>query len=115
MATTSLNIVQRLGGPTLTTVCATFLGWRLAGVQSAGISSAFTMSFFLLCSFHSVLILATRRLPRSLESVERPRLRTAAAQIELMPEYSPCAYFRKIDKPEAMVNATYVRADEPDH
>jgi EmrB/QacA subfamily drug resistance transporter len=30
MATTALNIVQRLGGPTLTTVCATFLGWRLA-------------------------------------------------------------------------------------
>jgi MFS family permease len=29
MATTSLNIVQRLGGPTLTTFCATFLGWRL--------------------------------------------------------------------------------------
>jgi EmrB/QacA subfamily drug resistance transporter len=115
MATTSLNIVQRLGGPTLTTVCATFLGWRLAGVQSAGISSAFTMSFFLLCSFHSVLILATRRLPRSLESVERPRLRTAAAQLELTPEYSPCAYSRKIDKPEAIVNATYVRADEPDH
>ena len=28
MATTSLNIVQRLGGPTLTTLCATFLGWR---------------------------------------------------------------------------------------
>ena len=29
MATTSLNIVQRLGGPTMTTLCATFLGWRL--------------------------------------------------------------------------------------
>jgi MFS family permease len=25
MATTSLNIVQRLGGPTMTTLCATFL------------------------------------------------------------------------------------------
>jgi EmrB/QacA subfamily drug resistance transporter len=63
MATTSLNIVQRLGGPTLTTVCATFLGWRLAGVHSAGISGAFTMSFVLLCSLHSMLILAARRLP----------------------------------------------------
>ncbi len=30
MATTAMNIVQRLGGPTLTTLCATFLGWRLA-------------------------------------------------------------------------------------
>src|ERR1700723_2925562 len=28
MATTSLNIVLRLGGPTMTTLCATFLGWR---------------------------------------------------------------------------------------
>jgi hypothetical protein len=35
MATTSLNIVQRLGGPTLTTLCATFLGWRLAAVHSS--------------------------------------------------------------------------------
>jgi EmrB/QacA subfamily drug resistance transporter len=29
MATTSLNIVQRLGGPTMTTLCATFLAWKL--------------------------------------------------------------------------------------
>jgi EmrB/QacA subfamily drug resistance transporter len=29
-ATTSLNIVQRLGGPTMTTLRATFLGWRLS-------------------------------------------------------------------------------------
>jgi len=70
MATTSLNIVQRLGGPTLTTVCATFLGWRLAVVHSEGVSSAFTMSFVLLCSLHALLIMAASRLPRSLESVE---------------------------------------------
>ena len=84
MATTSLNIVQRLGGPTLTTVCATFLGWRLAVVHSEGMSSAFTMSFVLLCIFHSVLILAARRLPVSLESVEYPRVTTDAAHIELI-------------------------------
>jgi len=82
MATTSLNIVQRLGGPTLTTVCATLLGWRLAVAHSTGISSAFTMSFVLLCGFHSLLILAARRLPVSLESVEHPRLTTDAAHIE---------------------------------
>ena len=35
-----------------------------------GISIAFTMSFVLLCSLHALLILAARRLPRSLESVE---------------------------------------------
>ena len=29
MATTAMNIVQRIGGPTLTTLCAVFLGWRL--------------------------------------------------------------------------------------
>ena len=72
MATTSLNIVQRLGGPTLTTVCATFLSWRLAVVHSEGVSSAFTVSFVLLCSLHSMLILATRRLPLALELVEHP-------------------------------------------
>jgi len=82
MATTSLNIVQRLGGPTLTTVCATFLGWRMAFVHSADTSSAFTTSFALLCGFHSVLILAARRLPLSLESVERPSLTTGAACFE---------------------------------
>jgi len=82
MATTSLNIVQRLGGPTLTTVCATFLGWRMAFVHSADTSSAFTTSFALLCGFHSVLILAARRLPLSLESVERPSLTTDAACFE---------------------------------
>jgi EmrB/QacA subfamily drug resistance transporter len=64
MATTSLNIVQRLGGPTLTTICATFLGWRLAATPLyASVSSAFTVSFALLCGFHALLILATAKLP----------------------------------------------------
>src|ERR1700678_211106 len=48
MATTSLNIVQRLGGPTLTTLCATFLGWRLGLAQSsASLSNHFTPSLLL--------------------------------------------------------------------
>ena len=34
MATTSLNIVQRLGGPTMTTLCATFVGWRLGRIRT---------------------------------------------------------------------------------
>ena len=64
MATTSLNIVQRLGGPTLTTICATFLGWRLAATSlCASISSAFTASFALLCGLHALLVLAAARLP----------------------------------------------------
>jgi EmrB/QacA subfamily drug resistance transporter len=71
MATTSLNIVQRLGGPTLTTLCATVLGWRLAAVPSQGtVASAFTASFFLLCGLHALLILAAVRLPLSLQTSE---------------------------------------------
>jgi hypothetical protein len=67
MATTSLNIVQRLGGPTLTTVCATFLGWQLMAVHSPdAVAHAFTMSFALLCCLQALLIVAAARLPLSL-------------------------------------------------
>jgi EmrB/QacA subfamily drug resistance transporter len=69
MATTSLNIVQRLGGPTLTTLCATVLGWQLA-IHSPGVESAFILSFGLLCSLHALLIAAAMRLPISLEKKE---------------------------------------------
>jgi EmrB/QacA subfamily drug resistance transporter len=73
MATTSLNIVQRLGGPTLTTLCATFLGWQLAVHSPSNVTTAFTISFALLCSLHAVLILATLRLPLRLEKMQAPR------------------------------------------
>jgi EmrB/QacA subfamily drug resistance transporter len=64
MATTSLNIVQRLGGPTLTTLCATFLGWRLGLAQSAAnLSSAFTAAFVLLCGLQALLFASALRLP----------------------------------------------------
>src|SRR5271154_5079968 len=64
MATTSLNIVQRLGGPTLTTLCATFLGWRLSAAPSPAVTSdAFAEAFGLLCLMHVLLLLATLRLP----------------------------------------------------
>src|ERR1700688_944880 len=67
-ATTSLNIVQRLGGPTLTTLCATFLGWRLGMAQSgASLSSAFTAAFVLLCGLHAFLFAAALRFPLSLD------------------------------------------------
>ena len=67
MATTALNIIQRLGGPTLTTLCATFLGWRLAEshVSDAAIAP-FTAAFLLLCVLHGLLIVAAMRLPLSL-------------------------------------------------
>jgi EmrB/QacA subfamily drug resistance transporter len=76
MATTSLNIVQRLGGPTLTTLCATFLGWQLALHSPANVTDAFTISFALLCGLHAVLILAAVRLPLRLEKVQAPRKRS---------------------------------------
>ncbi|MBV8211731.1 MAG: DHA2 family efflux MFS transporter permease subunit [Verrucomicrobia bacterium] len=73
MATTSLNIVQRLGGPTLTTLCASFLGWELAVGSPAIVGNAFTIAFALLCSLHALLIVAAARLPLSLEKIESPR------------------------------------------
>jgi MFS family permease len=68
MATTSLNIVQRLGGPMMTTICATFLGWRLSLAHShASLSSAFAAAFVLLCLLHALLFTATLRLPLSID------------------------------------------------
>jgi EmrB/QacA subfamily drug resistance transporter len=68
MATTTLNIVQRIGGPTLTTLCATFLGWRLGlAPNHEGMLSAFTAAFILLCTFHGLLIAAAVRLPLSVD------------------------------------------------
>jgi EmrB/QacA subfamily drug resistance transporter len=75
MATTSLNIVQRLGGPTLTTVCATFLAWRLRSVQTPSMmSGAFTSAFALLCVLHVLLLVAALRLPVSVNKVAEQRV-----------------------------------------
>ncbi|TWB46430.1 EmrB/QacA subfamily drug resistance transporter [Rhizobium sp. ERR 922] len=64
MATTSANIVQRLGGPTMTTLCATLLSWEL-GTEGGGlaISRAFAGGFALLCILHALTFLAAVRLP----------------------------------------------------
>jgi hypothetical protein len=88
MATTSLNIVQRLGGPTLTTLCATFLGWRLGMVQSsASLSSAFTAAFLLLCGLHALLLATALRLPLSLdEETEQPLAEESPVLLEMMSE-----------------------------
>jgi hypothetical protein len=87
-ATTSLNIVQRLGGPTLTTLCATFLGWRLGmAPSSAGRSSAFTAAFLLLCGLHALLFAAALKLPLSLDKETEPPLREQSpALLEMMSE-----------------------------
>jgi len=88
MATTSLNIVQRLGGPILTTLCATFLGWRLGIAQSsAGLSGAFTAAFLLLCGLHAFLFAAALRLPLSLDKApEKPLAEESTALLEMMSE-----------------------------
>ncbi len=64
MATTSLNIVQRLGGPIFTTLYATFLAWRL-GLQAAPVpvSTGFAWTFLLLAGLHALALIAAFRLP----------------------------------------------------
>ena len=70
MATTSINIVQRLGGPTMTTIAATFLAWRL-GVNASGVavSKAYAAAFLLLAALHLATFLMAMRLPRQLSDV----------------------------------------------
>ena len=64
MAATAMNIVQRLGGPTWTTLCATFLAWRLSAAPGAAtMSGAFFAVFGLLSALHALLFLAALRLP----------------------------------------------------
>ncbi|KVG54629.1 DHA2 family efflux MFS transporter permease subunit [Burkholderia territorii] len=68
MATTSLNIVQRLGGPTFTTMCTLFLAWRLhaeAESTTGGThGAAYAWAFGLLCALHAASFATTLRLPR---------------------------------------------------
>jgi MFS family permease len=69
MATATLNIAQRLGGPTFTTVCATFLAWRLSATSTpATLQNAFMATFVLLCGLHALLLLIALRLPISVEN-----------------------------------------------
>jgi MFS family permease len=71
MATTSLNIVQRLGGPTLTTLCATVLGSGLtAQAGKPSVLNAYTWAFLLLCGLHALTFLATCRLPLRIHDAE---------------------------------------------
>jgi EmrB/QacA subfamily drug resistance transporter len=71
MATTTLNIVQRLGGPTVTTLMAAFLAWRMHFSFSLdGVSKAFVLSFLGLALLHVLLIISTVRLPLVLPKAE---------------------------------------------
>ena len=89
MVTTSLNIVQRLGGPTLTTLCASFLGWRLGvGVahHATGISRAFTATFMLLSLIHILLLVAALRLPFFMEKTKQS---SSDEEVTLLIEEAP--------------------------
>ncbi len=87
MATTALNIVQRLGGPTLTTLCATFLGWRLASAPIHDVVlGPFTATFLLLCALHALLFVAAMRLPLSLPTVAERRVNEVADVVEYLSE-----------------------------
>jgi EmrB/QacA subfamily drug resistance transporter len=80
MATTSLNIVQRLGGPTFTTLCATFLGWSLATQPVHPISlTPYAWTFLLLCLLHAATAIAALKLPRSMDDVIRQRSEETSA------------------------------------
>ncbi len=71
MAATTLNIMQRLGGPTLTTLCATFLDRMLeARVGHAG-PNAWTLAFLLLAALHVLTVVAATALPRRAMASER--------------------------------------------
>jgi MFS family permease len=65
VATTAINIVQRLGGPVATTVLATYLHDRMtleshhdALAQSASLARAFAATFWLLCLINVAVVVA---------------------------------------------------------
>jgi len=87
MATTSLNIVQRLGGPTMTTICATFLGWRLGVHSHAPLPNPFTAALVLLCALHALLFAAALRLPPSIDkAAEHAPAEEPSVILEMMTE-----------------------------
>lgn len=63
MATTTLNIAQRLGGPTLTTLCAVFLAWMLDLHAVKASVNAWSDAFLLLAALHALTALSAMWLP----------------------------------------------------
>ena len=78
MATTALNIVQRLGGPTLTTALATFLAWQMHAYGAA--PRVFVAAFALLAGLHAVLLVSTFALPANLAAMAPAQMTAAAAE-----------------------------------
>jgi EmrB/QacA subfamily drug resistance transporter len=73
MATTTLNIVQRLGGPTLTTLCAFFLARMLEAHAGNVELNAWALAFLFLAALHTLTLLAAFRLPLRADKTERLR------------------------------------------
>jgi EmrB/QacA subfamily drug resistance transporter len=70
VATTAINLVQRLGGPAATTALAIFLHARMTAVPEGsglwlaqGQAHAFAATFGVLCAIHLACVLAALRLP----------------------------------------------------
>lgn len=68
VATTAINIVQRLGGPFATTALAVLLHAQRQGGHNA---EAFRVTFWLLCAFHFAAVFSAARLPRWANSPKR--------------------------------------------
>jgi hypothetical protein len=65
MATTTLNIAQRLGGPMLTTIVSFFLAWRMRTVSLPSYSiQAFAITFWFLSFLHALNVLFAFSLPK---------------------------------------------------
>ncbi len=78
MATTALNIVQRLGGPVLTTLCTTLVAWRLAGVSalsSGAHAPAYAWGFAMLAAMYALLFVGAMNLPARSEDAAKPAAR----------------------------------------
>lgn len=65
MATTTMNIVQRLGGPTWTTLCTLLLAWQLKQQAHVGqwMAGPYADAFVVLCALQVLTCMATLRLP----------------------------------------------------
>jgi len=63
MATTTLNLLQRLGGPTLTTLCALMLAELLGAPLPLVGMNAWAATFLLLAMLHAVMVVTVMLLP----------------------------------------------------
>ncbi|AOI73556.1 disulfide bond formation protein DsbA [Burkholderia ubonensis] len=80
MATTSLNIVQRLGGPVFTTLCSLFLAWRLQSAPAGDAGAfAYASAFALLCALHALTFVMSLRLPLRSDAAGRHAAASAPA------------------------------------